>query len=65
MKPWTSVTYDPKEVHLSLCNTHRVDHELELGVIIGKTGKDIKIENAMDYVGGYFLGIDFSDRSIH
>lgn len=31
----------------------RTDHELELGFVIGKKGKDIKPENALDYIFGY------------
>merc|ERR1719499_2363285 len=33
--------------------TAELDYEVELAVVIGKTGKKISKENAMDYVGGY------------
>ncbi|MCF0234838.1 MAG: fumarylacetoacetate hydrolase family protein, partial [Thermoguttaceae bacterium] len=40
----------------------RVDYEGELVVVIGKTGKDIAREDAMDYVAGYCCGNDVSAR---
>src|SRR5690625_4767315 len=33
--------------------TERLDHEVELGIIIGKKGKLIEKEEALDYVFGY------------
>ena len=62
-KPWSSVTYLPKHVHLPSSKLHRVDHELELGVFISKEGRNIAKEDAFSHIGGYFIGIDFSDRS--
>jgi acylpyruvate hydrolase len=62
LKPWTTVTYMPKQVHLPAAKIHRVDHELELGVFISKAGSNIKKEDAFSHIGGYFLGIDMSDR---
>jgi len=41
---------------------HRIDHEAELVVVIGKEGRDISEENALDYVFGYTIGNDVSDR---
>ncbi|MBN2090496.1 fumarylacetoacetate hydrolase family protein [candidate division KSB1 bacterium] len=40
----------------------RVDHEVELAVIIGKTGKSIPESNAMDYVAGYTIVNDVTAR---
>ncbi|MBT3550979.1 MAG: fumarylacetoacetate hydrolase family protein [Rhodospirillaceae bacterium] len=40
----------------------RTDHEAELGVIIGKRGSDIPIEEAFDYVAGYALAMDMVVR---
>lgn len=39
-------------------------HEVELGVVIGKTGKNIKEEMAMDHVLGYVLALDMTARNI-
>ena len=41
---------------------HQIEHEAELVVIIGKEGRDISEENALDYVFGYTIGNDVSDR---
>jgi 2,4-didehydro-3-deoxy-L-rhamnonate hydrolase len=40
----------------------RIDYEVELVVVIGKTGKDIRAENAMEHVAGYCVGLDVSVR---
>lgn len=47
----------------------RTDHELELVVIIGKQGTDISLDNAVDHIAGYCLGLDMvvrgpQDRSL-
>lgn len=40
----------------------KVDWEVELAVVIGKEGKDIKKERAYDYVAGYTVSNDVSFR---
>ncbi len=40
----------------------RTDHEAELAVVIGKTGKDIPQEQALDYVFGYTCLLDITVR---
>ncbi len=40
----------------------RNDHEVELAVVIGKQGKDIKAADAMAYVAGYCIGLDMTVR---
>jgi len=39
-----------------------VDWEVELGVVIGKPGVYIDARDALNYVLGYCIGIDFSER---
>jgi len=39
-----------------------VDWELELGVVVGKPGVYIAESEALEYVLGYCIGIDFSER---
>jgi len=41
-----------------------VDYEVELAIIIGKEGVDIKAENAEDYIFGYTILNDVSARSL-
>ena len=42
--------------------TKELDYETELTVVIGKTGRDIKKEEARDYIFGYTICNDFSVR---
>ncbi|WP_020395254.1 fumarylacetoacetate hydrolase family protein [Thiolinea disciformis] len=53
----TDIPYDP-----DTCS--QLDWESELGVIIGKTGRKISPENALDYVFGYTVINDISARDI-
>jgi 2-keto-4-pentenoate hydratase/2-oxohepta-3-ene-1,7-dioic acid hydratase in catechol pathway len=41
-----------------------VEHEAELVVVIGKRGRWISPENALDYVLGYTVGIDVTARDL-
>jgi len=43
---------------------HEVLHEVELGVIISKEGKNIKEKDFMEYIKGYFLCIDFTEKNL-
>ncbi len=40
----------------------RTDWEVELGAVIGRTAKYVSATNAQDYVFGYVVSIDVSDR---
>ncbi|MBN2356304.1 fumarylacetoacetate hydrolase family protein [candidate division KSB1 bacterium] len=42
----------------------RVDHEIELAVIIGKKGRNIKEEKAMEHVAGYTIADDVTAREM-
>lgn len=42
--------------------TEKLDYELEFGIYIGKTGKNISAENASDYIAGYTIFNDVSAR---
>jgi 2-keto-4-pentenoate hydratase/2-oxohepta-3-ene-1,7-dioic acid hydratase in catechol pathway len=41
---------------------NRTDWEIEFGTVIGRTGKYIPAQDAQDYVFGYMVTIDISDR---
>ena len=49
---------------LYLKRDNEVHHEVELGVLIGTTGKYIDAKDWKNYVDGYFIGIDFTDRKL-
>jgi 2-keto-4-pentenoate hydratase/2-oxohepta-3-ene-1,7-dioic acid hydratase in catechol pathway len=55
--PYDDIVYDPSF-------TERVDYEVELGVVIGKGGRDISRDEAMDHVFGYMVVNDVSARDI-
>lgn len=41
-----------------------IDYEVELAIIIGKSGRGITLENAMDYVWGYTIVNDVTARDL-
>lgn len=44
--------------------TKKFDYELEFGIYIGKTGRNISVEDAHDYIAGYTIFNDFSARDV-
>ncbi|OCT64434.1 acylpyruvase FAHD1, mitochondrial isoform X2 [Xenopus laevis] len=42
--------------------SNNLHHEVELGVVIGKPGKNIEQSRAMEHVGGYALCLDMTAR---
>ncbi|MEM3130625.1 MAG: fumarylacetoacetate hydrolase family protein [Nitrososphaerota archaeon] len=62
-KPRTSIT-GPYDNIICPSFVKQLDYEGELAVIIGKIGKNIPIEKAMDYVFGYMIMNDVSARDI-
>jgi 2-keto-4-pentenoate hydratase/2-oxohepta-3-ene-1,7-dioic acid hydratase in catechol pathway len=61
-KPPTTVTATKTEVIKNTKLTSQLDWEVELAVIIGKTGKYVSKSKAMDYVFGYTVINDISAR---
>ena len=55
--PYGDIVIDPAV-------SEQVDWEAELGVIIGRTGKNIREEEALDYVFGYTVLNDVSARDL-
>jgi 2-keto-4-pentenoate hydratase/2-oxohepta-3-ene-1,7-dioic acid hydratase in catechol pathway len=43
---------------------HQTDFEVELAVLIGRTAKNVSTEHAQDFVFGYTIGLDVSDRDL-
>ncbi|KAM8973699.1 oxaloacetate tautomerase fahd2, mitochondrial-like [Pelodytes ibericus] len=52
----------PSDSIILPAESQEVDWEVELAFVIGKKGKDIKEENAMDYVAGFTVAHDVSAR---
>jgi len=61
LKPTTAYLTEGHPIKLPKGRTE-LHHEVELGFVIGKLGKDITESSAMDYVGGYCLVLDMTDR---
>ncbi len=61
MKALSSLTGPNDEVMIPKDSTHS-DWEVELGVFIGKTARYVEEENALDYVAGYTVANDVSER---
>ncbi len=53
---------DPGGVVIAPKSSKQVDWEVELAVVIGKEGKDIRKGKALDYVAGYTVSNDVSFR---
>lgn len=63
-KPPTSVIGPDNPIFFDAGVTEKLDYEVELGVIIGKSGYSIKAADAMDHVFGYTIINDISARDI-
>lgn len=40
----------------------RTDHEVELALVIGKTARNVSEQDALEYIAGYFIGLDITIR---
>ncbi|WP_353166461.1 fumarylacetoacetate hydrolase family protein [Acinetobacter sp.] len=60
---WTSAVVGPNDDVEIPKNSSKTDWEVELGVVIGKDGRYITKEQAMDYVAGYCVINDVSERT--
>jgi 2-keto-4-pentenoate hydratase/2-oxohepta-3-ene-1,7-dioic acid hydratase in catechol pathway len=55
--PGASIEYDPAV-------SSAIDYEVELAVIIGKPGRRISVENALDHIWGYTIVNDVTARDL-
>ncbi|MDA3798292.1 MAG: fumarylacetoacetate hydrolase family protein [Kiritimatiellae bacterium] len=62
IKTTNTVTAHNEKILIPIFNSDEVDYEAELAVIIGKTGKNIPKEKALEYVLGYTCAQDISAR---
>ncbi len=60
--PLTTLTNPGDPVRIPEVSPNHIDWELELGVIIGRTAKNVKEADALNYVAGYTVVNDISDR---
>lgn len=60
--PTTTLTHPGDPVRLPRVSPDHVDWEIELGVIIGKQCRGASEEDALNFVAGYSVCVDVSDR---
>jgi 2-keto-4-pentenoate hydratase/2-oxohepta-3-ene-1,7-dioic acid hydratase in catechol pathway len=58
----TSSVVGPSEGVRLVHTDRRNDHEVELAVVIGKEGRNIAAEDALEHVAGYCIGLDMTIR---
>ena len=63
IKPTSSICYDGGNLILPVQSKH-VDHEVEIVVAIGISGKNIPESNALDYISHVGIGLDFTARDL-
>lgn len=63
--PSTTLTNPGDPIKIPDCSPNQIDWELELGVVIGKRCKNVSEDEALDYVAGYTVVNDVSDRAFH
>ena len=59
-----NAVYGPGEILINKELMKKLDFELEVAIVIGKKGKDIKINEADDYIAGFMIMNDISSRLI-
>ncbi len=60
--PTTTLTHPGDPIVLPACSPEHVDWECELGVVIGRGGRNIEESEALAHVAGYTVVNDISDR---
>ena len=63
LKPSSSII-GPEELIIHPDQSERVDYEAELGIIIGKTARNVKLEKAEDYIFGFTCVNDVTARDL-
>ena len=56
--------YGPGEVKINKKLMEKLDFELEIAIVIGEKGENIKAENADNYIAGFMIMNDISSRLI-
>ena len=59
----TSAVVGPNDTVMLPRDSMESDWEVELGVVIGEPCKYARVDNALDYVAGYFVSNDVSERA--
>lgn len=63
LKPATAIIHSNQNVVIPRFSTD-VHHEVEMVVVIGRRARNVRIEDAFDFVEGYAVGLDMTLRDI-
>lgn len=63
LKPTSSIIYNGENIVIPK-QSKRVDYEVELAIVVGKKCKNVKKEDAMDYIKGYTILNDITARDL-
>jgi 2-keto-4-pentenoate hydratase/2-oxohepta-3-ene-1,7-dioic acid hydratase in catechol pathway len=63
-KPPTTVIGPEGNIRYDATLTQKLDYEVELGVVLGKTGRDIAADSAYEHIFGYTVINDISARDL-
>ena len=63
-KPLSALLLPGQNLKLDPAIHRNIHYEVEMGVVIGMQGRNIKKENVDKHIAGYFLGIDFCNREM-
>lgn len=61
LKPATEIIHSGDAVEVSSISSN-LHHEIELVAVISREGKNVTKNKAMEYVGGYAVGLDMTPR---
>ena len=60
--PTTTLTHPGDPIRIPRVSPDHIDYEAELGVMIGRRCRDVEEADALDYVAGYTIVNDITDR---
>ena len=63
LKPPTAIVHDGGSIVIPPIS-REVHHEVEMTILIGKSGKNISDQAALNYVAGYGIGLDMTLRDV-
>jgi 2-keto-4-pentenoate hydratase/2-oxohepta-3-ene-1,7-dioic acid hydratase in catechol pathway len=63
-KATTTVAGPENDIPFDAAFSEKIDYEAELAVVIGRQGRSIPVEEAMDYVFGYMAANDVTARDV-
>lgn len=63
-KPPTTLIGHEEDIRWDSAFTQKLDYEVELAIVVGKSGRRIPAERAADHIYGYTIGNDVSAREV-